>query len=73
MQEPLTKGFGLWGANVYIHETICKKIEETKLQPKNKFYSKLNMKDVSDQDYHHVQQVWSTIEKYLKLLSWTLR
>ena len=39
------------------------KSEETRLPPKNSFYSRLNMKDISDQDYEHVQQVWNTLEK----------
>ena len=37
------------------------KFEKTKLPPKNIFYSKLNMKGISDQDYEHAQQVWNII------------
>ena len=40
-----------------------KKFEETKLPPKETFYSRLNMKGISDQDYkhaqQHAQQVWN--------------
>ena len=40
-----------------------KKFEETSLPPKDAFYSKLNMKDISDKDYEHAQQVWNIMEK----------
>ena len=40
-----------------------KKFEETSLPPKDTFYSRLNMKGISDQDYEHAQQVWRTVEK----------
>ena len=40
-----------------------KKFEETSLPPKDAFYSRLNMKGISDQDYEHAQQVWNTMEK----------
>ena len=34
------------------------KFEETKLPPKETFYSNLNMSDISDHDYEHAQKVW---------------
>lgn len=37
--------------------------EETKLPPKNVFYSELYMKGIIDEDYKHVQQVCNTMEK----------
>ena len=37
------------------------KFEEARLPPKDVFYSRLNMKDISDQDYKHAQQVWNRI------------
>ena len=37
--------------------------EEVGLPPKDAFYSRLNMKGISDQDYEHAQQVWNTVEK----------
>ena len=40
-----------------------KKFEETSLPPKDAFYSRFNMKGISDQDYEHAQQVWNTMEK----------
>ena len=41
----------------------CEKFEETRLPPKNAFYGRLNMKDISDQGYEQAQQVWNTMEK----------
>ena len=37
------------------------KFEETRLPGKNAYYSRLNMKGISDQVYEHAQQVWSRI------------
>ena len=34
------------------------KFEETKLPPKETFFSKLNDSGISDEDYEHVQKVW---------------
>ena len=50
---------------VYPYEYIYgwKKFEETRLPPKDAFYSRLNIKGISDQDYEHVQQAWITMEK----------
>ena len=39
------------------------KFEEVGLLPKDAFYSRFNMKGISDQDYEHAQQVWNTMEK----------
>ena len=50
---------------VYLCEYMnsYKKFEETSLSPKDAFYSRLNMKCISDQDYEHAQQAWNTMEK----------
>ena len=50
---------------VYPYEYIdsWKKFEEISLPQKDAFYSRLNMKGISDQDYEHAQQVWNTMEK----------
>ena len=50
---------------VYPYEYMdgWRKFEETSLPPKDAFYSRLNMKDISDQDYEYAQQFWNTMEK----------
>ena len=40
-----------------------KKFVEINLTQKDSFYSRLNMKGISDQDYEHAQQVLNTMEK----------
>ena len=51
------------GAYPYEYMDSWKKSEETSLPPKDAFYSRLNMKGISDHDYEHTQQVWNTMEK----------
>ena len=36
------------------------KLKETKLPPREAFYSRLNDEGISDEDYAHAQQVWKT-------------
>ena len=50
---------------VYLHEYMdgWENFEETSLPPKDVFYSRLNMKSISDYDYEHAQQVWNIMEK----------
>ena len=50
---------------VYPYEYMdgSEKFEEKSLPPKDAFYSRPNMKGISDQDYEHAQQVWNTMEK----------
>ena len=38
------------------------KLKETKLPPKEAFYSRLNDKGISDEDYQHARKVWETFE-----------
>ena len=47
-------------------------MEETQLPPKEKFYSRLNDEDISDEDYEHAKRVWEafnikTLRGYLEL------
>ena len=51
------------GVYPYEYMDAWKKFEETSLPLKDTFYSRLNMKGISDQDHEHAQQVWNTIEK----------
>ena len=36
------------------------KFDETILPPKKEFYNKLNLEDITDEDYKHAQKVWDT-------------
>ena len=38
------------------------RLKETKLPPKESFYSKLNNEDISDEDYTHAKKVWEVFE-----------
>ena len=38
------------------------KLKETKLPPREAFYSRLNGVGISDEDYGHAQKVWETFE-----------
>ena len=51
------------GVYPYEYMDDWKKFEETSLPPRDAFYSRLNMKVISDQDHEHAQQVWNTMEK----------
>ena len=53
----LRKGF-------YPYEDIdnWEKFDETTIPPKEAFYSKLNLKGISDADYEHTQKVWEVFE-----------
>ena len=44
----------------YMHN--WNRFNESKLPDKAKFYSKLNMNEVSDKDYEHVRKVWKEFE-----------
>ena len=49
------------GVYPYEYMDSWEKFKETKLPVKEAFYSKLNMKGISDKDYEHAQQVWERI------------
>ena len=47
------------GVYQYEHMTSWDKFDETSLPPKEVFYSKLNMSNISDEEYSHTQAVWA--------------
>ena len=51
------------GVYPYEYMDSWKKFEEISLPRKDAFYSRLNMKGISDQDFEHTQQVWNNMEK----------
>ena len=50
--------------DVYRYEYVdsWEKFDETTIPPKEVFYSTLNLEDISDEDYEHVQEVWNVFE-----------
>ena len=36
------------------------KFDKATIPPKEAFYSKLNLENITDEDYAHVQKVWET-------------
>ena len=51
------------GVYPYKYVDWLKKFEEISLPPKDAFYSRLNLKGISDENYEHGHQVWNTMEK----------
>ena len=62
---------------VYPYYVNCiDKLSERSLPPKDKFYSRLNDEDVTDEDYNHAKTVWKefdmkTLRDYLELYNIT--
>ena len=50
------------GVYPYDYMNTPEKLKETKLPPKEEFYSKLNDEGISDEDYSHAQRVWEAFE-----------
>ena len=48
------------GVYPYDYVSSIEKLSETQLPPKEEFYLKLNDEDISDEDYQHAINVWST-------------
>ena len=48
------------GVYPYDYVTSIKQLKETKLPPKEAFYSKLLDEEISDEDYLHAHNVWNT-------------
>ena len=49
------------GVYPYKYMDSWKRFNETELPSKDMFYSKLNLEDISDDDYAHVINVWNTL------------
>ena len=55
------------GVYPYEYMDSLEKLKETKLPPKEAFYSRLNDGGISDEDYAHAQKVWSIFKmEYFK-------
>ena len=50
------------GVYPYDYMYTPKKLKETELPPKEAFYSRLNNKGISDEDYAHARKVWEAFE-----------
>ena len=50
------------GVYPYEYMDSWERFNETSLPPKESFYSELNLEDISDKDYSHVQKVWDVFE-----------
>ena len=50
--------------SVYSHEYMNEeeKVNETTLPEKEEFYSKLNIKDITDEDYMHAKELAKTVK-----------
>ena len=50
--------------SVYPYEDMdsWEKYDEITIPPKEAFYSKLNLENMTDKDYAHVQKVWKVFE-----------
>ena len=46
------------GVYPYDYIDTLERLKETKLPPKEAFYSKLDNEDISDEDYTHAKKVW---------------
>ena len=50
------------GVYPYEYMDSLERFKETKLPPKEAFYSKLNNEDISDEDYTHAKKVWEVFD-----------
>ena len=64
LQGDLNKSILLLRKGDYPYEDTdnWEKFDVTTIPPKEAFYSKLNLKGISDADYEHAQKVWEVFE-----------
>ena len=64
LQGDLNKSILLLRKGDYPYEDMdnWEKFNKTTIPPKEAFYSKLNLKDISDADYEHTQKVWEVFK-----------
>ena len=64
LQGDLNKSILLLRKGDYPYEDMdnWEKFDVTTIPPKEAFYSKLNLKGISDADYEHAQKVWQVFE-----------
>ena len=63
LQKNIKTNFSLLtrkGVYPYEYVKSIKQLKETKLPPKEAFYSKLDDKEISDKDYAHAHNIWNT-------------
>ena len=60
----LNKFFMLLRKGIYPYEYIdsWERFDENTIPPKEAFYSKLNLENITDKDYEHVKKVWEAFE-----------
>ena len=60
----LNKFFLLLRKGIYPYECMdsSERFNENTIPPKEAFYSKLNLENITDKDYEHVKKVWETFE-----------
>ena len=60
----LNKFFLLLSEGVYPYEDMDsrEKFDETSIPPGEAFYSELNLEDITDKDYEHVEKVWEAFK-----------
>ena len=63
--KDLNKFFLLLRKGIYPYEEYMdcwKRFDENTILPKEAFYSKLNLENITDKDYEHVKKVWEAFE-----------
>ena len=60
----INKLFLLLRKGVYPYEDMDsrEKFDETSIPPREAFYSELNLEDITDKDYEHVEKVWEAFK-----------